>query len=141
MPPRSAGIVGERYDGYAVVRDAKAGADVRKLVEDTNAERRKVYQDQAAAKGAPEAIAKLLVVMAVDPATRKISAFIVETGWPGVKVEHRCRFMGLRALANAAIQFTDVKVPPAPTVPPDPARSIALTLEFMSGSKSSAGAS
>ena len=51
--PRSAGIVGERYDGYAVVRDAKAGADVRKLVEDTNAERRKVYQDQAAAKGAP----------------------------------------------------------------------------------------
>ncbi len=51
--PRSAGTVGERYDGYAVVRDAKAGADVRKLVEDANAERRKVYQDQAAAKGAP----------------------------------------------------------------------------------------
>src|SRR5712691_8726924 len=56
-------------------------------------------------------IAKLLVVMAVDPRTRKISAFVVETDWPGVKVEHRCRFMGLKALANAVISFKDVRVP------------------------------
>jgi hypothetical protein len=56
-------------------------------------------------------LAKLLVVMAVDPQSRKISAFVVETDWPGVKVEHRCRFMGLRALANAVITFTDVRVP------------------------------
>jgi alkylation response protein AidB-like acyl-CoA dehydrogenase len=56
-------------------------------------------------------IAKLLVVMAVDPRTRKISAFVVETEWPGVKVEHRCRFMGLKALANAVISFKDVRVP------------------------------
>ncbi len=56
-------------------------------------------------------IAKLLVVMAVAPETRKISAFVVETDWPGVKVEHRCRFMGLRALANAVISFKDVRVP------------------------------
>jgi len=51
--PRSSGIVGERYDGYAIVRDAKAPADIRKLVENANAERRKVYTEQAAAKGAP----------------------------------------------------------------------------------------
>jgi len=56
-------------------------------------------------------IAKLLVVMAVDPKTRKISAFVVETAWAGVKVEHRSHFMGLRALANAVISFTDVVVP------------------------------
>ena len=56
-------------------------------------------------------IAKLLVVMARDPATKKISAFVVETDWPGVKVEYRCRFMGLKALANAVIGFTDVRVP------------------------------
>jgi alkylation response protein AidB-like acyl-CoA dehydrogenase len=56
-------------------------------------------------------IAKLLVVMATHPGTRKISAFVVETDWPGVKVEHRCHFMGLRALANAVISFTDVEVP------------------------------
>lgn len=56
-------------------------------------------------------IAKLLVVMARDPESKKISAFVVETGWPGVKVEHRCHFMGLRALANAVISFKDVRVP------------------------------
>jgi alkylation response protein AidB-like acyl-CoA dehydrogenase len=56
-------------------------------------------------------IAELLVVMARDPRTNAISAFVVETSWPGVEVTHRCRFMGLRALANAAIRFTDVKIP------------------------------
>jgi alkylation response protein AidB-like acyl-CoA dehydrogenase len=56
-------------------------------------------------------LARLLVVMAVHPATRKISAFVVETAWKGVKVEHRSRFMGLKALANAVISFTDVRVP------------------------------
>ncbi len=49
--------------------------------------------------------------MARNPRTNAISAFVVETAWPGVEVTHRCRFMGLRALANAAIQFTDVKIP------------------------------
>src|SRR5438552_11306969 len=56
-------------------------------------------------------IAKLLVVMAVDAKTRKISAFVVETAWAGVTVEHRSRFMGLRALANGVISFKDVRVP------------------------------
>jgi alkylation response protein AidB-like acyl-CoA dehydrogenase len=56
-------------------------------------------------------IAELLVVMARDPATNAISAFVVETATPGVEIVHRCRFMGLRALANAAIRFHGVKVP------------------------------
>jgi alkylation response protein AidB-like acyl-CoA dehydrogenase len=56
-------------------------------------------------------LAKLLVVMARDPKSKKISAFVVETAWAGVKVEYRCRFMGLKALANAVISFTDVRVP------------------------------
>jgi len=56
-------------------------------------------------------IADLLVVMAKHPQTKKISAFVVEVKWPGVKVEHRCHFMGLRALANAEISFTNVRVP------------------------------
>lgn len=56
-------------------------------------------------------IAKLLVVMARDPKSKKISAFVVEADWPGVKVEHRCHFMGLRALANAVISFKNVRVP------------------------------
>ncbi len=56
-------------------------------------------------------LAELIVVMARDPRTNAISAFVVETAWPGVEITHRCRFMGLRALANAAIRFTGVKVP------------------------------
>jgi len=56
-------------------------------------------------------LARLLVVMAVDPATRKISAFVVETDWPGVSVEHHCDFMGLRAISNVVLRFDDVRVP------------------------------
>jgi len=56
-------------------------------------------------------LAELLVVMARNPETKKISAFVVETDSPGVKVEHRCRFMGLKALANGVISFSNVKVP------------------------------
>jgi hypothetical protein len=56
-------------------------------------------------------LAELLVVMARDPKTKKISAFVVETNWPGVKVEYRCHFMGLKALANGVISFKDVRVP------------------------------
>jgi alkylation response protein AidB-like acyl-CoA dehydrogenase len=56
-------------------------------------------------------IADLLVVMAAEKSSRKISAFVVEAKSPGVVVEHRSRFMGLRALANAQIRFTQVEVP------------------------------
>ena len=62
-------------------------------------------------------VAELLVVMARTPSKFKngkeipqITAFIVETDAPGVEITHRCRFMGLRALQNAVIRFTDVRV-------------------------------
>jgi hypothetical protein len=42
---------------------------------------------------------------------RQITAFIVEADFPGVTVEHRCHFMGLRALYNGMIRFTNVRVP------------------------------
>ncbi len=56
-------------------------------------------------------LAELLVVMARHPDTDRISAFVVETSAEGVTIEHRSRFMGLRALANAVISFRDVFVP------------------------------
>ena len=55
-------------------------------------------------------IAELMVVMA-KTGERKITAFIVEGGWPGVEVTHRCHFMGLSGIENAVIRFTNVKVP------------------------------
>jgi hypothetical protein len=56
-------------------------------------------------------LAELLVVLARNPETHKVSCFVVETSWEGVKVEHRCHFMGLRALANGVISFEGVRVP------------------------------
>ena len=56
-------------------------------------------------------IAELFVVMARHPDTRKISAFIVEKAWPGVEVVRRCHFMGLKAIENGVIRFTNVRVP------------------------------
>lgn len=60
--------------------------------------------------------ADIIVVMARTPApegsTRKpITAFIVETEWDGVETLEECSFMGLRALSNGALRFTNVKVP------------------------------
>jgi alkylation response protein AidB-like acyl-CoA dehydrogenase len=54
-------------------------------------------------------IAELMVVMARTG--KKISAFIVEADWPGVEVVERLHFMGLKAIENALIRFTNVKVP------------------------------
>ena len=56
-------------------------------------------------------IAELFVVMARHPDTKKISAFIVEKEWPGVEVVLRCHFMGLKAIENGVIRFTNVRVP------------------------------
>lgn len=56
-------------------------------------------------------LADLIVVMARNPASKRINCFVVEMDWPGVEVEHRSRFMGLRALANGVVSFDNVKVP------------------------------
>src|SRR5881628_1101222 len=62
--------------------------------------------------------AELLVVIARTPSKtvngkerRQITAFVVETAWPGVEVTHRCHFMGLKAIYNGVIRFTNVRVP------------------------------
>ena len=62
--------------------------------------------------------AGVIVVMAKTPPKEirgakkeQITAFIVEMDWPGVKVTHRCRFMGLKALYNGVVRFTNVRVP------------------------------
>ena len=62
--------------------------------------------------------AGVIVVMAKTPpkvvrgqSKNQITAFVVETAWPGVEIVQRCRFMGLRALYNAVIEFHNVHVP------------------------------
>jgi hypothetical protein len=41
----------------------------------------------------------------------EISAFIVESDTPGFDVIHRCKFMGIRAVENGLLRFTDCRVP------------------------------
>jgi alkylation response protein AidB-like acyl-CoA dehydrogenase len=62
--------------------------------------------------------AGVIVVMAKTPplivngkSKEQITAFIVETAWPGVEVVRRCHFMGLKALYNGVIRFRNVRVP------------------------------
>jgi len=62
--------------------------------------------------------AGVLVVMARTPSKmvggkerKQITAFIVDVDTPGLEIAYRCRFMGLRALYNAVVRFTDVRVP------------------------------
>ena len=62
--------------------------------------------------------AELLVVVAKTPSKEaggrrrdQFTAFIVDGHAPGLKVEHRCEFMGMRGLYNAVISFRGVRVP------------------------------
>src|SRR3981081_948646 len=62
--------------------------------------------------------AGVLVVMARTPSKmvggkerKQITAFIVDVATPALEITYRCRFMGLRALYNAVVKFTDVRVP------------------------------
>lgn len=60
-------------------------------------------------------IAELVVVMAGVPASEGhkggISAFVVEMDSPGITVENRNAFMGLRGIENGVTRFFDVVVP------------------------------
>ena len=62
--------------------------------------------------------ASVIIVMARTPDVeikgkmrKSISAFILDMDTPGVEVVTRCHFMGLRALYNGVVRFTDVKIP------------------------------
>ncbi len=62
--------------------------------------------------------AGVLVVMARTPSKivggkerKQITAFVVDVDTPGLEIIYRCRFMGLRALYNAVVKFTNVRVP------------------------------
>ncbi|MGP3971308.1 acyl-CoA dehydrogenase family protein [Streptomyces sp. 6N223] len=57
-------------------------------------------------------VAELLVVMAQVP-DRGITAFVVEADSPGITVENRNAFMGLRGIENGVTRFHQVRVPAA----------------------------
>ncbi|MGJ8654640.1 MAG: acyl-CoA dehydrogenase family protein [Opitutaceae bacterium] len=59
-------------------------------------------------------VASHIIVMARTPSDENAlstTAFIVAMDAPGVEIVTRCHFMGLRALYNGVLRFTDVKIP------------------------------
>jgi uncharacterized protein YdbL (DUF1318 family) len=77
--PRAAGLVGERYDGMAVVRGA-APADVAALVASANAERKNIYADRAATdRASVDAIGRIYAVEIIKSAPTK-TWFLSESG-------------------------------------------------------------
>ncbi|MEU8653980.1 acyl-CoA dehydrogenase family protein [Streptomyces sp. NPDC048737] len=77
-------------------------------------------------------VADLLVVMARVPRSEGhqggITAFVVEADSPGITVENRNSFMGLRGIENGVTRFHRVRVPAANRIGPEGAGlKIALT--------------
>src|ERR671919_964766 len=77
-------------------------------------------------------VAELLIVMARVPEHEGgrggITAFVVEADSPGISVENRNAFMGLRGLENGVTRFHRVRVPAAHRIRPEGAGlKIALT--------------
>ncbi|KUO07736.1 acyl-CoA dehydrogenase [Streptomyces sp. DSM 15324] len=68
-------------------------------------------------------VADLLVVMARVPKSEGhpggISAFVVESDSPGITVENRNAFMGLRGIENGVTRFHRVRVPAANRIGPE----------------------
>ncbi|MGN9769052.1 acyl-CoA dehydrogenase family protein [Micromonospora sp. SD12] len=68
-------------------------------------------------------IAHLIVVMALVPPSESgpggMSAFVVEADAPGVTVEHRSSFLGLRGLENGVVRLHGVRVPQGRRIGPE----------------------
>ncbi|MFG1887652.1 acyl-CoA dehydrogenase family protein [Micromonospora sp. NPDC049051] len=68
-------------------------------------------------------IAHLIVVMALVPPSESgpggMSAFVVEADAPGVTVEHRSSFLGLRGLENGVVRLHGVRVPESRRIGPE----------------------
>jgi len=110
---------GEKISGFALT-EAGAGSDPAKIsTTATPIEDGKYFlingEKQWCTNGL---VADVLVVMARTPdreihgkMRRQITAFIVDTKTPGFEAVSRCRFMGIHAIQNGIIRFTNVKVP------------------------------
>jgi len=62
--------------------------------------------------------ADIMIVMARTPdkviggrPRKQISAFIVETAWPGFETTHVCEFMGYGGIRSGVLRFDDMRVP------------------------------
>jgi len=67
--PRASGLVGEKFDGFAVVRSPSAPADVKSLVDQSNQERATLYKQRATSDGATaDAVGRIYAKQIFDQA-------------------------------------------------------------------------
>jgi uncharacterized protein YdbL (DUF1318 family) len=77
---RSAGTVGERYDGYLVLRDGGASGAVKSLVTKTNAQRKALYEKRAKEEKAPVAAIGKIYAGQIMKKAPKGTYFLSESG-------------------------------------------------------------
>jgi len=77
---RASGQVGERYDGYLVLRDAAAPAGVKALVTSTNAQRAALYEMRSKEEKAPVAAIGKIYAQQIMQKAPKGTYFLNESG-------------------------------------------------------------
>lgn len=78
--PRSAGTVGERYDGYAVARDGASASD-KQLVASINDKRRAFYQQKANEQGVDILSIQGIYAKAIYDKAPSGWWFLTQSGW------------------------------------------------------------
>lgn len=77
---RNAGIVGERYDGYAVTRDGADGG-TSQLVDQINAKRRAFYEDKASKEGVAVTAVQDIYAKTIYDKAPSGWWFLTKSGW------------------------------------------------------------
>ncbi|MCG8546884.1 MAG: YdbL family protein [Alphaproteobacteria bacterium] len=78
--PRAQGLVGERYDGMLVLRNANAPAAVKQLVSQTNAKRLALYKKRAKETGASVRDVGMIYANQIAKDAPKGTYFLTEGG-------------------------------------------------------------
>jgi len=73
----------------------------------------KLWSSNATRAGLFIVIARTPPKMVDGKPRTQLTAFVVEAKSPGIEIRHRCQFMGLHALYNGVVGFTNVRVPKA----------------------------
>jgi hypothetical protein len=77
---RTAGTVGERYDGYLVLRDTGAPGNVKSLVTKTNAQRKALYEKRSKEEKVPVAAIGKIYAQQIMQKAPKGTYFLSESG-------------------------------------------------------------
>jgi alkylation response protein AidB-like acyl-CoA dehydrogenase len=112
-------VAGGELSAFALTESA-VGSDPARLTTEAKADGddyvingEKLWSSNGTEAGLFIVAAKTAPKMVGGKPRTQITTFVVDARSPGVEVVHRCQFMGLHALYNGVIRFTNVRVPKA----------------------------